>query len=331
MTRRTAFAALLGALTLVAADTVAVAQSPADSYPSKPIRIIVPQAAGAGIDLQARVIGQHLAELWGQPIVVENKPGANAIIGMEAGAKAAPDGYTLTYVPVSAVIVNPFMYKQLPYDPVRDFAPVTQTVVNPLGLVVHPGSGLKSLDDVVARARAKPGQLQYGSFGVGNMTHLMGVLLAGASKTEMLHVPYKGQTPMISDIMSGQIPMGFTVTAGVTDQIAAGQLNLLAIFGEKRDELFPGTPTPTELGYPGVVMVGWAGLLAPAGTPPAIVAKLHGATTAALAVPAIRQAILKQGSRVETSATPDDFARFIKAEMAKLQAVVKAAGLEGSQ
>jgi tripartite-type tricarboxylate transporter receptor subunit TctC len=328
MNGRTLFAALTSAAVLSVAP--AVAQT-ADDYPNRPIRIIVPQAAGSGVDLQARVLAQKMGELWGHQGVVENRPGANAIIGMEAGAKAAPDGYTLIYAPVSSVTTNAFIYKKLPYDPLRDFAPITQTTANPLGAVVNPASGIKSIKGLVEQAKANPGQINYGSFGIGNMTHLMGVLLSSAADIKMTHVPYRGQTPAITDVVSGQIPLAFTTTAGVTDLVEAGKLNLLATFGEKRDEQFPNTPTPTEAGYPGVVVVGWSGLLAPAGTPPQIISKLHGGMVRALAMPDVKDAILKQGSKAVSSPSPEAFARYIKSESEKFLPVIRAAGLEGSQ
>jgi tripartite-type tricarboxylate transporter receptor subunit TctC len=324
---------LLAALTSVAVlaiATGAAAQAPAD-YPNRPIRIIVPQAAGSGVDLQARVLAQKMGELWGQQGVVENRPGANAIIGMETAAKASPDGYTLVYAPVSSVTTNAFIYKKLPYDALRDFAPITQTTANPLGAVVNPASGIKSIKDLVERAKANPGQLNYGSFGIGNMTHLMGELLSLAAGIKMTHVPYRGQTPAITDVISGQIPLAFTTTAGVTDLVETGKLNLLATFGAERDEQFPNTPTPTEAGYPSVVVVGWSGLLAPAGTPPQIIGKLHAGMVKALAMPDVKEAILKQGSKALSSASPEAFERYIKSEAAKFHPVIKAAGLEGSQ
>jgi tripartite-type tricarboxylate transporter receptor subunit TctC len=324
---------LLAALTSVAVLAIATgapAQTPAD-YPNRPIRIIVPQAAGSGVDLQARVLAQKMGELWGQQGVVENRPGANAIIGMETAAKASPDGYTLVYAPVSSVTTNAFIYKKLPYDALRDFAPITQTTANPLGAVVNPASGIKSIKDLVERAKANPGQLNYGSFGIGNMTHLMGELLSIAADIKMTHVPYRGQTPAITDVISGQIPLAFTTTAGVTDLVETGKLNLLATFGAERDEQFPNTPTPTEAGYPSVVVVGWSGLLAPAGTPPQIIAKLHAGMVKALAMPDVKEAILKQGSKALSSASPEAFERYIKSEAAKFHPVIKAAGLEGSQ
>ncbi|HKG00519.1 MAG TPA: tripartite tricarboxylate transporter substrate binding protein [Xanthobacteraceae bacterium] len=328
MTRRMLFATLTSVWVL---SVVGVAAQTPDDFPNRPIRIIVPQAAGSGVDLQARVLAQKMGELWGQQGVVENRPGANAIVGMEAGAKASPDGYTLIYAPVSAVTTNAFIYKKLPYDPLRDFAPITQATANPLGAVVNPASGIKSIKDLVAQAKANPGQINYGSFGIGNMTHLMGVLLSIAADIRMTHVPYRGQTPAITDVLSGQIPLAFTTTAGVTDLVETGKLNLLATFGEKRDEQFPNTPTPTEAGYPNVVVVGWSGLLAPASTPPQIISKLHGGMVRALAMPDVKEAILKQGSKAVSSSSPEAFARYIKSESEKFHSVIKAAGLEGSQ
>jgi tripartite-type tricarboxylate transporter receptor subunit TctC len=325
--------ALLAALACLATLTLAAgaAAQTADDYPNRPIRIIVPQAAGSGVDLQARVLAQKMGELWGQQGVVDNRPGANAIVGMEAAAKAKPDGYTLVYAPVSSVTTNAFIYKKLPYDALRDFTPITQTTANPLGAVVNPASGIKSIKDLVARAKARPGELNYGSFGIGNMTHLMGVLLSIAADIQMTHVPYRGQTPAITDLIAGQIPLAFTTTAGVTDLAETGKLNLIATFGAERDQQFPNTPTPTEAGYPSVVVVGWSGLLAPAGTPPQIIGKLHAGMVKALAMPDVKEAILKQGSKALSSASPEAFERYIKSEAAKFHSVIKAAGLEGSQ
>jgi tripartite-type tricarboxylate transporter receptor subunit TctC len=327
MTRHALLAVLTGVTFAVAANA-ALAQ---DDFPNRPIRIIVPQAAGSGVDIHARILAQKMGELWGQQGVVENRPGANAIIGMEVAARAAPDGYTLVYAPVSSVTTNQFIYKKLPYDALRDFVPITQAVANPLGLVSSPASGLKSVKDVVDRAKANPGQINYGSFGNGNLTHLQGVLLSIAADIKMTHVPYRGQTPAITDVLGGQIPMSFTTTAGVTDLVSSGKLLLLATFGQERDEQFPNTPTPYELGYRSAVVVGWAGMLAPAGTPPQIVNKIYAGLAKALAMPDVKEAILKAGSKAVASKSPEDFARYIKTESEKFHPVVKAAGLEGSQ
>ncbi len=326
MNRRMWLATLTG-LTVLLLGSGAGAQD----YPTRPIRIIVPQAAGSGIDIHARLIAQKMGAILGQQAVVENRPGANAIIGVDAVAKSAPDGYTLIYAPISSITTNGFIYKKLPYDTLRDFAPITRTTANPLGAIANPASGIKSLKDLVDRAKANPGKLNYGSFGIGNMTHLMGVLLSLAADIKMTHVPYRGQTPMVTDIVSGQIPMGFTTTAGVGDLVATGKLTLLATFGDKRDEQFPNVPTPTELGYPSVVVVGWSGMLAPAGTPPQIVKKLHDAVARILAMPDVAALILKQGSKPAPNKSPEEFTAYIKSEQAKFHPVIKAAGLENSQ
>jgi tripartite-type tricarboxylate transporter receptor subunit TctC len=326
---RRVLAALVG-VTVLGFASGAAAQTPAD-FPSRPIRIIVPQAAGSGVDLQARVLAQKLSELWGQQVVVEDRPGANAIIGMDYVAKAAPDGYTIVYAPITSVTTNAFIYKSLPYQPLRDFAPITQATENPLGAVAFPGSGIKTIKDLVARAKAEPGKLNYGTFGIGNLTHLMGVLLSSAAGIEMTHVPYKGQTPEMTDLMAGHIPVGFTTMAGAAGFIEGGKLNLLATFGPQRDSQFPDTPTVVESGYPSVIVVGWSGVLAPAGVPKPIIDKLHAGLVKVLAMPDVRAAITKQGSNPVSSKSPQEFTAFIKSETEKFHAVIKTAGLEGSQ
>ena len=326
--RRTFLAASASAAVLPIAPAAA---ETADQYPSRPVRIIVPQAAGSGVDLQARLLAQKLGELWGKSIVVEDRPGANAIIGTEYVAKSPPDGYTIAYTPITSVTTNAFIYKSLPYDPLRDFAPITQTTANPMGALASPASGIKSIKDLVERAKAKPGDLNYGSFGIGNLTHLQGVLLASAAGIKMTHVPYKGQTPEMTDVMSGQIPFGFTTMAGASGFVQSGKLTLIATFGDQRDGEFRETPTVAEQGYPGVVVVGWSGMCAPAGVPKPIIDKLHGGLVKVLAMSDVQEALIKQGSPARSSKTPEDFGRFIKSEMDKFHPVIQAAGLEGSQ
>jgi tripartite-type tricarboxylate transporter receptor subunit TctC len=326
--KRRMLALVAGAVALAVAASPAMAQA---DFPNHPIRIIVPQAAGSGIDIHARILAQKMGELWGQQGVVENRPGANAMLGTDAVAKSPPDGYTLVYAPISSVTTNAFIYKNLPYNPLRDFAPITQTTANPLGGVANPDAGIHSIKDLVAQAKANPGKLNYGSFGIGNMTHLMGVMLSLAADIKMTHVPYRGQTPEITDILSGQIPFGFSTTAGVTDLVASKKLVLFSVFGAERDDQFPDTPTPTEEGYPSVVVVGWSGILAPASTPKPIIDKLYAGLSKALAMPDVKEAILKSGSKAVASKSPEDFGRYIKSEMDKFHPVIQAAGLEGSQ
>jgi tripartite-type tricarboxylate transporter receptor subunit TctC len=321
---------MLASAALLALAASAGAEAPGD-YPSRPIRIIVPQAAGSGVDLQARVLAQKLGELWGQQGVVENRPGANAIVGMEAGAKAPADGYTLIYAPVSAIATNAFIYKKLPYDTFRDFIPISLTATNTLGGVVNPASGIKSIKDLVAEAKSRPGEINYGSFGIGNLTHLMGELLQGAAGIRLTHVPYKGQTPAITDVLAEQIPLAFTTISGVADMIQSGRLSLLATFGRERDDAFPDTPTVVESGYPEVVVEGWSGLLAPAGVRPQIISRIHGAVVRILAMPEVKETIARQGSKAVSSSSPEEFARYIRAEAQKLHAIIKMAGLEGTQ
>jgi tripartite-type tricarboxylate transporter receptor subunit TctC len=335
MMRKVIDVAVLASAAFFFADpTLSIAQSAAQTagdFPSRPIRIVVLQAAGSGTDLVARLLAQKMGELWGQQGVVENRPGANGIVAMEGAARAAPDGYTLVYASISALTTNQFVYKKLPYNTLRDFVPITQTVTNSLGAVSSPASGIKSVTDLVARAKADPGGLAYGSAGIGNQTHQMGVLLSLAADITMTHVPYRGQTPMLTDVLSGQIPFGFTVTSGVTDLVSAGKLALFATFGQERDEQFPDVPTPYELGFKNVVITGWSGLLAPAGTPPAIVNKIYAGIAKVVAMPDIKAALVKLGTRAMASNSPEDFARLIKSESEKYYPVIKAAGLEGSQ
>src|SRR5215467_6728007 len=282
MKQRSPIATLTG-LTLLAISAGAAAQT-AEDYPSRPVRIIVTQAAGSGMDIQARIVAQKMSELWGQQWVVENRPGANGIIAMDAVAKAKADGYTLVYASASVLAMNPFIYKSLPYNTLRDFTPITQTGANPMGLVVSPALGVNSLGELIALAKARPGALNFGSFGIGNQTHLMGEMLAGAAGIKITHVPYKGQTPALTDLLGGQVEMVFTTLAGVTDHVEAGRLKLIATFGEARDDAFSNVPTVRESGYPGVVIEGWSGLLAPVGVPPQVLGRLQGGVVQTLAL-----------------------------------------------
>ena len=307
-----------------------VAAQPRTDYPNRPVRIIVPQAAGSGVDLTARVVAQKLTDAWGQQFVVDNRPGANGIIGLEAGAKSKADGYTLSLGVPSSLTMNPYVYKSLPYDTLRDFAPITQTATNTFGLVINPALPVKSVRDLVALARSRPGELSYGSFGIGNQTHLGGELFAHQIGIRMLHVPYKGEPPAVVDLLSGQIALIFSPLQGVVPHIRAGKLKLLATCGVERAAAFPDVPSMTEAGYKTVVITGWTGLLAPAGTPRDIIDKLQKEIAVRLLAPETRDSLSRQGAEPVAS-TPDQFAAFIKAEMVKWSAVIKAAGLEASQ
>lgn len=318
---------LIATASLLAAD--AGAQSARD-FPNRPVRIIVPQAAGSGVDLTARVVAQKLTDAWGQQFIVENRPGANGIIGLEAGAKAKPDGYTLSLGVPSSLTMNPYVYKSLPYDTLRDFAPITQTASNTFGLVINPALPVKNVKDLVALAKARPGELNYGSFGIGNQTHLGGELFSSKIGIKLLHVPYKGETPAVVDLLSGQSAMIFTPMQGVVPHIRTGKLKLLATLGTARARAFPDVPTMVESGYKTIVITGWTGLLAPTGTPSDIIEKLQKEIAARLLVPETRESLASQGAEPVAS-TPSEFAAFIRAEMTKWAAVIKQAGLEATQ
>ncbi|MCC6532488.1 MAG: tripartite tricarboxylate transporter substrate binding protein [Burkholderiales bacterium] len=306
------------------------AASAAQEYPTRLIRIVVAQAPSSGPDLTARALGQKLTESWGQQVIVDNRPGANGIIGGELVAKAKPDGYTLLLGVPSAITVNQFVYKKLPYDPVRDLAPVTQIAVNTFGIVTTPSLPVTSIKQLVALAKARPGELTYASAGIGNFTHLAGELFCQATGARMLHVPYKGTTPAQVDVMSGQATLMFVSMRGIAEHVAAKKARLLATMGERRDAAFPDTPTLVESGYPGVVVIGWNGLLAPAGTPADVVAKLSREIGRHLSVPEFRERMASLGADPAPS-TPEAFAAFIRTEAMKWQQVVRAIGLEHSQ
>ncbi len=318
----------LVALALSLPACLALAAEP--QYPSHPIRLIVAQAAGSGPDILARLIGHKLTESWGQQVIVENRPGANGIIGMEAAAKSKPDGYTILIAVPSALTMNPYVYKSLPYDTFRDFTPITQTATNTFGLFVNNALPAHSVKDLVARARARPKELPYGSYGVGNQTHLAAELFAGEAKLKLLHVPYKGQTPAVSELLSGQVALLFSAMPGTAPYVESGRLRLLATCGEKRDAVFADVPTMAESGYPSVIITGWTGLLGPAGMPREAVERIQAEVRKHLLAPELKESLTKQGS-APVASTPEQFAAFIKAEAEKWSRVIRLAGLERTQ
>jgi tripartite-type tricarboxylate transporter receptor subunit TctC len=302
----------------------------AQDYPSHPIRLIVPQAAGSGVDLMTRIIAQKLTESFGKQVVVDNRPGANGIIGLEVAAKSKPDGYTMVLGVPSSLTMNPFIYKSLPYDTFRDFAPVIQTSTNTFGMVVNPSLPVRSVKDVVMLAKSRPGQLMHGSFGTGNMTHLAAELFSQQTGVKLLHVPFKGETPSLVALLSGEIALMLTPMQAFAPYVRSGKLKLLATCGEIRSIAFPEAPSVAELGYPNMVMTGWSGILAPAGTPHDIINKMQQEVARQLLVPETRDNLIQQGAEPVAS-TSDKFAAFIKSEAAKWSKVIRAAGLEHTQ
>ena len=317
---------------LVPAMLVILASCPAlaQKFPERPIRVVVPQAAGGGLDVVVRLVAQDLSQKWGQQVVVDNRPGANGIIGLEAVAKSKPDGYTILGGFTSPLTVNPHVYKELPYETFRDFAPITQLVTNTLVLVVNPHLPVRSVKDVVALARARPGQVVYGSFGIGNLTHLANVLLGEEAGIKLTHVPYKGETPSVTDTISGQVMMSWATSAGAGSHIRSGRLRLLATGGERRATAWPDTPTMVEQGYPNVQVTGWSALLAPVGTPREILERFQRESTEYLMKPDVREKLSVAGAEPVASTTAQ-FASFIKAEYDKWGRVVKQAGIYRSQ
>jgi tripartite-type tricarboxylate transporter receptor subunit TctC len=332
MKQTTAVAAIaLSALALAAHS--AAPPTPTGSgqtYPNRPIRLIVAQAPGSGPDIIARLIAQKLTESWGQQVIVDNRPGANAIIGLEAAAKSKPDGYTIFIAVPSALTMNPYVYKSLPYDTFRDFTPITQTATNTFGLFINPALPVRSVKELVALARSRPKELNYGSYGIGNQTHLAAELFANEAKLKLLHVPYKGQTPAVTELISGQVALIFSAMPGTAPYVDAGRLRLLATCGEKRDAVFSNVPTMVEAGYPSVIITGWTGLLGPAGMPRDAVTHIQAEVRKHLLAPELKETLTKQGSEPVAS-TPEQFAAFIKAEANKWSRVIKQAGLEYSQ
>jgi tripartite-type tricarboxylate transporter receptor subunit TctC len=294
--------------------------SHAQTWPQKPVRIISPYPPGGLGDLLPRAIGAGLTELLGQQVIVENRPGASQIIGMQAAARSAADGHTLVFGSVTSLAINPTAHRNLPYDPLKDFVPVALCVTTPLYLVMHPSVPVKSVKDLVAIARAQPGKLTYASGGNGSSNHLAGELFKSLAKVDLLHVPYKGAGPAMVDVMAGHVDLMFGA-AGLAES-KAGKVRLLGVSGAKRSSVAPEVPTIAESGVPGYEATIWFGILAPAGTPTAIVNRLSAEINKVLAQPRLRE----QFNTLEiTPTTPEGFAALIKREIPKWRKVIEGA------
>jgi len=298
----------------------------AQTYPAKPIRIVVPFPAGGIADLFSRHIGQKLTDTWGQPAIVDNRPGAGGNIGAEIVAKSPPDGYTLVMGSIGTHSVNVSLFSKLPYDPLRDFAPVALVMEAEGLLVMHPSVPVKSVKELVALARARPGQVAYASAGHGTASHLAGELFKSMAKVDMVHVPYKGNVPAITDLIGGQTSLLFATMPTVLPQVQAGRLKALAVTGSVRSPAAPKLPTIAEAALPGYSVTNWIGLFAPAGTQRDIVVKLNGETVRIMQAPEIQKRLLAEGAKF-TPTTPDQFTAFVKSEIAKWAKVVKEAGI----
>jgi tripartite-type tricarboxylate transporter receptor subunit TctC len=298
----------------------------AQTYPAKPIRIIVPFPPGGIADLFARVIGQKFGETWGQPGVVENRPGAGGNIGAEIVAKSPPDGYTLVTGSIGTHAVNVSLFSKLGYDPIRDFAPVSLIMEAEGLLVLHPSVPARSVKELIALARSRPGQLSYASAGNGTAAHLSGELFKSMAKVDMVHVPYKGNVPAITDLIAGQTSLLFATMPTVLPQVQAGRLRALAVTSSSRSPAAPELPTIAEAALPGYSVTNWIGIFAPAGTPRDVVMKLNVETIRVMQAPDIRKRLVNEGAKF-TPMSPDEFGTFVKAEMAKWARVVKEAGI----
>ena len=296
-----------------------------DQYPSRPVALVVPYPAGGSADVLARTIGQQLGQRLGQPVVVENRAGAGTAIGAKAVARAAPDGYTLLLGTVSSQAINPAMNK-VGYDPIADFTAIAPIASIPFVLVANPNVPVASVADVIALAKAKPGELSYASAGPGTSNHLAGELFAGEAGIKLLHVPYKGSAPALSDVLSNHVALMFDLQATAAPHVNAGRLKALAVTGKKRSELLPDVPTMIESGVPGYEVLAWFGLFAPAGVPRPIVDRLHAELTAVLRTQEMRKQLRSLGVEPDY-ATTDAFAADVKRETAKWAATVKSAGL----
>jgi tripartite-type tricarboxylate transporter receptor subunit TctC len=317
--RRAALAVALAAQCLAGAALAA-------DYPSKPIRLVVPYAPGGGADSVARIVAKKVSENIGQPIVIENKGGAGSILGTDIVAKAEPDGYTLLLGQSGPISINPAIYKSLPYDPVKDFAPITMTTAYPYILVVNAELPAKSLQEFVALAKSKPGAMNYGSTGVGAANHLVAELFNSKAGLKMTHVPYRGTALAVGDLLGGQLTMVFGDPISVLAHIKSGKLRALAVTSLERSPVAPEVPTVAESGYPGFEALAWHGILAPAKTPPAVVKKLNEEIAKALGDPATRDLLVNQAMQTVGS-TPEAFAAFIQNDIATWKAVAAAANV----
>jgi tripartite-type tricarboxylate transporter receptor subunit TctC len=317
-----AMAALVGIAALALAAPSG-AQAPA--YPTKPIRLVVPFPPGGATDILAREVSKHLTETWGQSVVVDNRPGAGGNIGTELVAKAAPDGYTLEMGTVGTHAINASLYAKMPFDHVKDFAPVILVAGVPNVLVVNPSVRVNSVQELIAYAKANPGKLNFASSGPGTSIHLSGELFKVMAGVQMTHVPYKGSAPALQDLLGGQVQLMFDNLPPSLPQIKAGKLRALAVTSATRAPALPDVPTIAESGLPGFEASSWFGILAPAGTPPAIIAKMNMEVAKWLASPEGKEKLVAIGAN-GAGGSPEDFARHIQAETAKWAKVVKESG-----
>lgn len=297
------------------------------AYPVKAIRFIVPFPPGGGTDILSRALAQKMSEALGQPFVIDNRPGAGGNIGADIAAKSAPDGYTIFMGQTSNLAVNPTLYKKLPFDPLKDFAPITLVTETPLIIVVAQNSPIKSVQDLIALAKSKPGTINFASPGNGTVGHLAGEMFKRVAGVDMVHVPYKGAAPALTDLLGGQVNIYFASAAAAMGQIRGGSIRAIAVTSRKRSAALPNVPTVAESGLPGFDASSWYGVLAPAGTPKDIIAKLNAAAVKVMQQPELKGRMTDEGGE-PIGDTPEQFAAFIKTETAKWAKVVRDSGAQ---
>jgi tripartite-type tricarboxylate transporter receptor subunit TctC len=318
---RGAAACLALAVCAIAAPGGALAQA----FPERPLRLIVPFPAGGAADVMARGMAQRLGEELGQQVIIDNRGGAGGITAAEIVKTSARDGYTLFFATMGTQAINPALHAKLPYDPVKDFAPISVTHITPRVLVVGPSVKASSVAELVAAAKAKPGGLTYGSAGPGSSSHLSGVLFASMTGTDLVHVPYRGSAPLSTDVVAGRIDMTFDSYTVYEDHIRSGRVRALGVTSMNRLSALPDVPSMAEQGLDGYEVANWLGVLAPAGTPPAVIRTLHDALGRAMATPALRKQLTTLGIE-PVFGTPEGFAELIKAEMTKWAEIVRKSG-----
>lgn len=312
---------------VVIASLPGAALPAAPPFPDRPVRLVVPFPPAGANDIVARQIAAQLAERWGRSVVVDNRAGAGGLLGTEIGARAAADGYTLTVASTSTFAAPVGLYARLPFDPVRDFAPITQAVLAPNVLVVHPGVAAHSVKELVALATAKPGGLHYSSFGSGSSAHLVGEMFRHLAGVNIVHVPYKGGGPALLAVLGGEVQLTFANLSAAMPHIKTGKVRVLGVTGARRSPALPDAPTVSDAGVPGFVATAWVGFAAPAKTPAALVNRLHGDFVAVLAVPALRTWFASQGLEIVAN-RPSEFAQHVRDDIARWTKVIKAAGIK---
>ena len=313
--------AALASIVLALAGAGAYAQT----YPSKPVRMVIPVPPGGGADAMGRIIGMKLADMWGQQVIFDNRAGAGGNIGAEVAARAAPDGYTIAVMNVGIVAINPVLYRRVPYDPVRDFAPLAMGGRFPHILVAHPSVPVRTATDVVRLARTKPGEVAYSSAGVGTPNHLAGELFGSMARVKLLHVPYKGTGPQVVALVGGEVSLSFSPLPAALPHVSSGRLRSVAVTTLKRLPQLPDVPTVDESGLPGYEVIAWNGFVFPGGTPSEIIRKVNEDIGRILAMPDVRERLVADGWD-PWAISPDVFGKFIRAEMEKWGRVVRESG-----